>query len=64
MGRKAKFGTDVVKKGPGRKAKKQKDPNFPKHLTGITAFYLSCKCWCGIQILYIFSNKCHALVLS
>lgn len=35
MGRKAKFGTDVVKKGPGRKAKKQKDPAFPKHLTGM-----------------------------
>ncbi|XP_030767438.1 25S rRNA (cytosine-C(5))-methyltransferase nop2 [Sitophilus oryzae] len=33
MGRKAKFNEGViVKKGPGRKAKKQKDPIFPKEL--------------------------------
>ncbi|KAG5896510.1 hypothetical protein JTB14_020484 [Gonioctena quinquepunctata] len=33
MGRKAKFDEGViVKKGPGRKAKKQKDPKFPKAL--------------------------------
>ncbi|XP_059478178.1 uncharacterized protein LOC132198262 [Neocloeon triangulifer] len=38
MGRKAKFGEEKQKKGPGRKAKKQGDPSFPKHLTedGIT----------------------------
>nr|XP_003701148.1 PREDICTED: probable 28S rRNA (cytosine(4447)-C(5))-methyltransferase [Megachile rotundata] len=30
MGRKAKFDGKVVPKGPGRKAKKQKDPTFPK----------------------------------
>ncbi|PSN41811.1 hypothetical protein C0J52_07842 [Blattella germanica] len=34
MGRKAKFTEgNVVKKGPGRKAKKQGEPIFPKHLT-------------------------------
>ncbi|KAJ8911448.1 hypothetical protein NQ315_013810 [Exocentrus adspersus] len=34
MGRKAKFSDGVVvKKGPGKKAKKQKDPVFPKQLT-------------------------------
>ncbi|XP_050304547.1 uncharacterized protein LOC126742060 [Anthonomus grandis grandis] len=34
MGRKAKFDEGVVvKKGPGKKAKKQKDPLFPKSLT-------------------------------
>ncbi|XP_065338250.1 uncharacterized protein LOC135938513 isoform X2 [Cloeon dipterum] len=32
MGRKAKFGEEKQKKGPGRKAKKQGDPSFPKHL--------------------------------
>ncbi|XP_018576818.1 25S rRNA (cytosine-C(5))-methyltransferase nop2 [Anoplophora glabripennis] len=33
MGRKAKFNDGVlVKKGPGKKAKKQKDPVFPKNL--------------------------------
>nr|CAD7459553.1 unnamed protein product [Timema tahoe] len=33
MGRKAKFSSDVkVKKGPGRKARKQKDPVIPKSL--------------------------------
>ncbi|XP_046391120.1 25S rRNA (cytosine-C(5))-methyltransferase nop2 [Ischnura elegans] len=31
MGRKAGF-SEKVKKGPGRKSKKQKDPVFPKHL--------------------------------
>lgn len=30
MGRKANFDGKVVPKGPGRKAKKQKDPTFPK----------------------------------
>jgi hypothetical protein len=34
MGRKAKYGEDKEKKGPGRKARKQKDPIFPKHLLG------------------------------
>ncbi|KAF5295368.1 hypothetical protein FQR65_LT01560 [Abscondita terminalis] len=33
MGRKAKFNEDQTKRGPGRKAKKQKDPIFPKALT-------------------------------
>ena len=33
MGRKAKFNEGVVvKRGPGKKAKKQKDPSFPKAL--------------------------------
>jgi ribosomal RNA methyltransferase Nop2 len=33
MGRKAKFNDGVlVKRGPGRKTKKQKDPVFPKSL--------------------------------
>ncbi|KAF4525338.1 hypothetical protein B566_EDAN013194 [Ephemera danica] len=32
MGRKAKYGEEAQKKGPGRKARKQKDPIFPKHL--------------------------------
>ncbi|CAG9817405.1 unnamed protein product [Phaedon cochleariae] len=34
MGRKAKFNKEgeMVKKGPGKKAKKQKDPSFPKTL--------------------------------
>lgn len=37
MGRKAKFNEGViVKKGPGKKAKKQKDPVFPKKLTGMS----------------------------
>lgn len=36
MGRKAKFNEGVlVKKGPGKKAKKQKDPVLPKSLKGI-----------------------------
>lgn len=36
MGRKAKFDEGViVKKGPGRKSKKQKDPVFPKALGGM-----------------------------
>lgn len=35
MGRKAKFDEGVVvKRGPGRKTKKQKDPVFPKSLLG------------------------------
>lgn len=35
MGRKAKFSAGTkVKKGPGRKAKKQKDPAVPSHLIG------------------------------
>lgn len=35
MGRKAKFEDGViVKRGPGRKAKKQSDPVFPKALKG------------------------------
>lgn len=35
MGRKAKFTEETqVKKGPGKKAKKQKDPVFPKTLVG------------------------------
>lgn len=35
MGRKAKFDDETpVKKGPGRKAKKQKDPIFSKTLLG------------------------------
>ncbi|KAK4875958.1 hypothetical protein RN001_012380 [Aquatica leii] len=33
MGRKAKFNETQTKRGPGRKAKKQKDPIFPKTLT-------------------------------
>ncbi|XP_066152006.1 probable 28S rRNA (cytosine-C(5))-methyltransferase [Euwallacea fornicatus] len=34
MGRKAKFTEEVLeKRGPGKKAKKQKDPTFPKSLT-------------------------------
>lgn len=38
MGRKAKFENGVlVKRGPGKKAKKQSDPVFPKKLKGITA---------------------------
>lgn len=34
MGRKAKFDKEgqVVKRGPGKKTKKQKDPVFPKSL--------------------------------
>lgn len=36
MGRKAKFTEGIiVKKGPGKKTKKQKDPVFPKTLTGL-----------------------------
>lgn len=39
MGRKAKFNEGiVVKKGPGKKAKKQKDPIFPKKLIGMSYF--------------------------
>lgn len=35
MGRKAKFSDGTPqKKGPGKKAKKQKDPTFPKTLLG------------------------------
>jgi hypothetical protein len=35
MGRKAKFAVGTkVKKGPGRKAKKQGEPEIPTHLTG------------------------------
>ncbi|XP_043281500.1 probable 28S rRNA (cytosine(4447)-C(5))-methyltransferase [Venturia canescens] len=33
MGRKAKFNETVVPSGPGRKAKKQRDPTFPKQIT-------------------------------
>lgn len=32
MGRKAKFQERQEKRGPGRKAQKQKDPKFPKAL--------------------------------
>lgn len=40
MGRKAKFEEGViVKKGPGRKSKKQKDPIFPKQL-GLYSYIL------------------------
>lgn len=36
MGRKAKFENGViVKRGPGKKTKKQSDPVFPKALKGI-----------------------------
>lgn len=36
MGRKAKYIEKAqVKKGPGRKAKKQKDPVFAKNITGM-----------------------------
>lgn len=42
MGRKAKFDeTKKVKKGPGRKAKKQPDPVFKKELREC----LSCSFW-------------------
>lgn len=34
MGRKAAFETKQIKRGPGRKSKKQKDPIFPKTLLG------------------------------
>ena len=34
MGRKGNFGEDAVKSGPGRKAKKQKDPTFSTELIG------------------------------
>lgn len=35
MGRKAKFSNGIsLKKGPGKKAKKQKDPIFSKTLLG------------------------------
>lgn len=40
MGRKAKFGEETpVKKGPGRKAKKQKDPIFSKTLGKFHYFF-------------------------
>ncbi|XP_071445971.1 uncharacterized protein [Hetaerina americana] len=42
MGRKAGF-TEKVKKGPGRKSKKQKDPVFPEHLQSGIAKKLSHK---------------------
>lgn len=35
MGRKAKFDGSRALSGPGRKAKKQCDPTFPKGLLGI-----------------------------
>jgi hypothetical protein len=35
MGRKAKFSeASKVKKGPGRKAKKQGEPELPSHISG------------------------------
>lgn len=34
MGRKAKFDGTVTPKGPGRKARKQKDPTFAKGIVG------------------------------
>lgn len=34
MGRKAKFNDEVAVSGPGRKARKQKDPVFQKDQTG------------------------------
>lgn len=34
MGRKGEF-KEKPKKGPGRKARKQKEPTLPKHLQGI-----------------------------
>lgn len=41
MGRKAKFGDETpVKKGPGRKAKKQKDPIFSKTLGKFQYFFI------------------------
>lgn len=47
MGRKAKYTEGgIVKKGPGRKTKKQKDPVFPKSLLGKYSL-----------ILYIWYNK-------
>lgn len=42
MGRKAKFNEGVlVKKGPGKKTKKQKDPTFPKALIGKCNIFFS-----------------------
>lgn len=35
MGRKAKFNENQTPKGPGRKARKQSDPTFPKGVLGI-----------------------------
>lgn len=37
MGRKGEF-KEKPKKGPGRKARKQKDPTLPEHLQGIFFF--------------------------
>lgn len=47
MGRKAKFDETVVPKGPGRKAKKQGDPTFPKGVLGTencSSVYFILKC--------------------
>lgn len=50
MGRKGEF-KEKPKKGPGRKARKQKEPTLPKHLQGmlidllILYWYSSCSCY-------------------
>lgn len=38
MGRKAKFDGTQVPKGPGRKARKQSDPTFPKGVLGMKKY--------------------------
>ena len=51
MGRKAKFTEgNKVKKGPGRKAKKQGEPVIPKHLTGKTLIIIV------LTVIYFFSH--------
>lgn len=45
MGRKAKFDeTKKVKKGPGRKSKKQPDPVFKKGLSKLSILYINKLC--------------------
>lgn len=46
MGRKAKFNETQVPKGPGRKAKKQHDPTFPKGILGTSINF------CNINITF------------
>lgn len=50
MGRKAKFDEAVVPSGPGRKAKKQRDPKFPKELIGE---FISAVQPAGVTVPYI-----------
>jgi len=57
MGRKAKFGQEVQKKGPGRKAKKQKDPLFPKHLTGLPTHTFLNRCFLKFLIIVESGEK-------